>query len=177
MERSHELRRLDHNHLGDIFGDSHNLVQFKEKPNLFGFPLVIVEDILARERTGNKDGILADLVLSLEHLGRLLERRFKEEQQRLKARQPRQPEQSGTEAVQPEVPPKGEASGKAEGAKGDEKGTEAGKSSGILTPEEEKAYRKVRDKVMAILRTERMEARMKEWIEQLKKDAMIEVKL
>lgn len=112
---------------------------------------------------------------------RLLEKRFKEEQQRLKARQPRQPAQAGVAPDQtsekPNTTQKGANSGKDESAKKDDKGKDGGKSSGILTPEEEKAYQKVRDKVMAIVRTERMEARMKEWIEQLKKDAIIEVKL
>lgn len=51
------------------------------------------------------------------------------------------------------------------------------KSTGILTPEEEKEYRKVRKKVIGIVRTERIQARMKEWIDELKKNSIIEVKL
>lgn len=105
---------------------------------------------------------------------RELETRFKEEQRRLKelrAQQRRQPEAA------PSTPPNKPASDKPEGAKDDEKDKGNGKSSGTLSPEEEKAYRKVRDKVFAVLRHRRMEDRMKEWIEQLQKGAMIEVKL
>jgi peptidyl-prolyl cis-trans isomerase SurA len=51
------------------------------------------------------------------------------------------------------------------------------KPTGILTPEEEKEYKKVRKKVMGIVRTEKIQARMKEWIEELKKNSIIEVKL
>ncbi len=108
---------------------------------------------------------------------RLLERRFKKEQERLRAQQAGKPQKPVVETDRPGASPKDEASDKPETAKSDDKGKEDVKSSGILTPEEEKAYRKVKDEVMAIVRHERMEARMKEWIEQLKKDAMIEVKL
>jgi hypothetical protein len=52
-----------------------------------------------------------------------------------------------------------------------------GKNLGILTPEEEKAYRKVRAKVHAILKSKRSRARMKEWIQELKKNSIIEVKI
>jgi len=51
------------------------------------------------------------------------------------------------------------------------------KATGILTPEEAREYKKVQDKVAAILRTEKIQERMKEWIEQLKKSSIIEVKL
>jgi parvulin-like peptidyl-prolyl isomerase len=51
------------------------------------------------------------------------------------------------------------------------------KNLGILTPEEEKAYRKVRAKVHAILKSKRSRARMKEWIQELKKNSIIEVKI
>ncbi|MEJ2717884.1 MAG: peptidylprolyl isomerase, partial [Deltaproteobacteria bacterium] len=52
-----------------------------------------------------------------------------------------------------------------------------GKNLGILTPEEEKAYEKVRAKVYAILKTKRSRDRMKEWIKELKKNSIIEVKI
>jgi peptidyl-prolyl cis-trans isomerase SurA len=52
-----------------------------------------------------------------------------------------------------------------------------GKNLGILTPAEEKAYEKVRAKVYAILKTKRSRARMKEWIKELKKNSIIEVKI
>ncbi len=51
------------------------------------------------------------------------------------------------------------------------------KKSTILTPAEEKEYRKVRGKVISILRTEKIQARLKEWIEGLKKSSIIEVKI
>jgi peptidyl-prolyl cis-trans isomerase SurA len=108
---------------------------------------------------------------------RLLEKRFKEEQERRKAQQAAQPQKPAVEANGPETSPKGETSDGTETAKGDGKGKKDEKPSGILTPDEEKAYRKVKNEVMAIVRHDRMEARMKEWIDQLKKDAMIEVKL
>jgi peptidyl-prolyl cis-trans isomerase SurA len=53
----------------------------------------------------------------------------------------------------------------------------SGKKSTILTPAEEKEYRKVRGKVISILRTEKIQARLKEWIEGLKKSSIIEVKI
>jgi peptidyl-prolyl cis-trans isomerase SurA len=51
------------------------------------------------------------------------------------------------------------------------------KKNTILTPAEEKEYRKVRSKVTTILRTEKIQARLKEWIEELKKSSIIEVKI
>jgi len=51
------------------------------------------------------------------------------------------------------------------------------KSLGILSPKLEKEYEKVRSKVIAILKTKKTQERMKEWIEELKKNSIIEVKL
>ncbi len=51
------------------------------------------------------------------------------------------------------------------------------KSSGILTPAEEKEYKKVRQKVINLVKTQRIQARMKDWIDELKKNSIIEVKL
>jgi peptidyl-prolyl cis-trans isomerase SurA len=53
----------------------------------------------------------------------------------------------------------------------------AASTSGTLTPEEYKEYTKVRKKVISVLRTDRIQARMKEWIDELKKNSIIEVKL
>lgn len=53
----------------------------------------------------------------------------------------------------------------------------AADKGGILTPEEEKEYRKLRRKVIGIVRTERVMARLHELIEELKKDSIIEVKI
>jgi len=49
--------------------------------------------------------------------------------------------------------------------------------SGILTPAEEKEYLKVRKKVIYILKNDKIQARMKEWVEELKKNSIIEMKL
>ncbi len=51
------------------------------------------------------------------------------------------------------------------------------KDLGILTPEEEKEYRKVRKKVINIVRARKTEARMKEWIDGLKADSIIQTRL
>jgi parvulin-like peptidyl-prolyl isomerase len=51
------------------------------------------------------------------------------------------------------------------------------KDSGILSDGEKKEYEKVREKVMGILRSQRMRAVMKEWVEDLKKNSIIEVRL
>ncbi len=51
------------------------------------------------------------------------------------------------------------------------------KSSGILTPAEEKEYKKVRQKVINLVKTQKIQARMKDWIDDLKKNSIIEVKL
>jgi peptidyl-prolyl cis-trans isomerase SurA len=51
------------------------------------------------------------------------------------------------------------------------------KDLGILTPEELKEYKQVQDKVMAIVKTTTIEERMKEWTADLKKDAIIEVRM
>ena len=51
------------------------------------------------------------------------------------------------------------------------------KASEVLTPAEEKEYIKVRGKVADLLRNETILTRMKEYIEELKKSSIIEVKL
>jgi peptidyl-prolyl cis-trans isomerase SurA len=51
------------------------------------------------------------------------------------------------------------------------------KASEVLTPAEEKEYVKVRGKVADLLRNETILTRMKEYIEELKKSSIIEVKL
>jgi peptidyl-prolyl cis-trans isomerase SurA len=54
---------------------------------------------------------------------------------------------------------------------------QGGKDPGILTPEQMKEYAKVRSKVITILRENKLQARLKDWIEELKKKSIIEVKL
>ncbi|MGC8658207.1 MAG: peptidylprolyl isomerase [Desulfomonilaceae bacterium] len=51
------------------------------------------------------------------------------------------------------------------------------KKLGILSPEEAKEYAKVRNKVFSILRSELTQARMKDWIDELKRNSIIEIKL
>jgi peptidyl-prolyl cis-trans isomerase SurA len=51
------------------------------------------------------------------------------------------------------------------------------KDPGILTGKEKEAYEKERDKVMSILRSQKMQAAMKEWVEDLKKNSIIEERL
>ncbi len=53
----------------------------------------------------------------------------------------------------------------------------AANQSGILTPDEDKEYRKVRRKVIEIVRHEKVVGRLKAWIDELKKDSIIEVKI
>jgi peptidyl-prolyl cis-trans isomerase SurA len=48
---------------------------------------------------------------------------------------------------------------------------------GLLTASEEKDYLKLRKKVIDMVRYEKIQARMKEWIEELKKNSVIEVKI
>ena len=74
---------------------------------------------------------------------------------------------------------KGEAK-EADSGDVDASSTEATKPkmpTGILTPAEEKEYLKVRKKVIYILRNDKIQERMKEWVEELKKNSIIEVKL
>jgi peptidyl-prolyl cis-trans isomerase SurA len=97
-----------------------------------------------------------------------LEKRWKEAQKQQRAqRQP--PAHNENAGDSEEAPP---AKDKAESASSKTK-----KDSGILTPAEEKEYKKVREKVIHLVRNETMQNRMKEYIEELKKNSIIEVKL
>lgn len=53
----------------------------------------------------------------------------------------------------------------------------AEKDPGILSAEEKKEYQKVRDKVMNILRSQKMRSSMQQWVQDLKKNSIIEVRL
>ncbi|MDQ7781504.1 MAG: peptidylprolyl isomerase [Desulfomonilaceae bacterium] len=68
------------------------------------------------------------------------------------------PEPRGASSAQPAAPEKKDA-------------------SDVLSAEELEGYKKVRNMVLAIVRTEKIQARMKEWIEDLKKSSIIDVKL
>jgi len=48
---------------------------------------------------------------------------------------------------------------------------------GILSSEDEKEYRKVREKVYTVLRTQKIKERMNQWIDEIKKNSIIDVKL
>ena len=82
----------------------------------------------------------------------------------------------GKRQAPPKVNPDSDTSMAGEDATLDAKSSSAKKSK-ILTPAEEKEYRKERSKVISILRTEKIQARLKEWIEELKKSSIIEVKI
>jgi peptidyl-prolyl cis-trans isomerase SurA len=64
-----------------------------------------------------------------------------------------------------------------EGDPKDGKDTGPPKSLGILSEEEEKQYAKSRKKVMAILKLERSQKRLNEWLDELKKRSIIDVKI
>lgn len=98
-----------------------------------------------------------------------LEKRWKQEyekraeQKKSQAAQRKEPENVQTEGNNPQA-----------GSKQDSNAT---KDLGILTPAEEKDYLKVRNKVITIQRSELIQSRMKEWIDELKRNSIIEVKL
>jgi peptidyl-prolyl cis-trans isomerase SurA len=50
-------------------------------------------------------------------------------------------------------------------------------AAGQLTSDEEKQYLKVRKKIIGIIRHEKIQAKLKEWIDDLRKNAIIEVKI
>ena len=50
-------------------------------------------------------------------------------------------------------------------------------AAGQLTAEEEKQYLKVRKKIIGIIRHEKIQAKLKDWIDDLKKNAIIEEKI
>lgn len=98
-----------------------------------------------------------------------LEKRWKQEyekraeQKKSQAAQRKEPENVQTEGNNPQT--------------GSQQDSSATKALGVLTPTEEKEYQKVRNKVITILRSELIQSRMKEWIDELKRNSIIEVKL
>ncbi len=56
-------------------------------------------------------------------------------------------------------------------------GGETSRSIGILSPEDTKDYEKVRNKVAAIVRHDKIQTRMKEWINELRRNSIIDVKI
>jgi hypothetical protein len=97
---------------------------------------------------------------------KLYERRLAERRQHESQSQRREPVERKPDQASPKATPEPASS---KGAKGN--------PSGILTPEEQKDYQKVRDKVMAIIATKKRRERMKEWIKELKSNSIIDVKL
>lgn len=94
-----------------------------------------------------------------------LEKRWKQEyEKRAEARKAQQAQKREQEAV-------------SDNASETSSNSEQIKSLGILNPDEAKEYQKVRNKVITILRTELIQSRMKEWIDELKRGSIIEVKL
>ena len=101
-----------------------------------------------------------------------------EEQRKLYEERLAQRKQSQAQHQAPEPEPQDSAStSRSDSGSSSEAKTEKNKASGILTPEEEKAYRSVRDQVITIIRTTKISERMKAWIEELKRDSIIDVKL
>ncbi|MGD9818202.1 MAG: peptidylprolyl isomerase [Desulfomonilaceae bacterium] len=104
-----------------------------------------------------------------EKTRKALEKRWLEEKEKRLAQQKARSKQE-SEAQESHDPD----SNKNPGDKSDPTGF---KSTGVLNPEEENEYKKVRAKVMAVMRTDQIKTRMKEWIENLKKSSIIEVKM
>lgn len=98
------------------------------------------------------------------------EKTRKEMEKQLKQAQQRRAEQSGRAAS------RNPSSRDTEGDEPDSK-DKPKIPAGLLSQEEEREYLKVRRKVIDILKYEKMQNRMKEWLEELKKNSIIEVKL
>jgi peptidyl-prolyl cis-trans isomerase SurA len=99
-----------------------------------------------------------------------LEKRWKEAYQQREARSTQKQDPESSDEMDPkEKARKGAESGKA--------ASQIKKPSGILNPADEKEYELVRNKVISILRNDKIQARMKEWVEELKKNSIIDVKL
>lgn len=99
-----------------------------------------------------------------------LEKRWKEAYQQRDTRSSQKQESESTDEIEQKdrVPSKPE-SGKT--------GSQPKKPSGILSPADEKEYELVRNKVISILRNDKIQGRMKDWVEELKKNSIIDVKL
>jgi hypothetical protein len=103
-----------------------------------------------------------------EKLRKQLEKRWQESQAQRQA-QGGQPSQKGSDVGNEKDDPEKDAP--------EAPTSKPKKASDVLTPAEEKEYRKVRSKVADLLRNETILTRMKEYIEELKKSSIIEVKL
>jgi len=62
-------------------------------------------------------------------------------------------------------------------AKESKPGTDPSRSRGVLSEADAKDYEKVRSKVAAIVRHDRIQTRMKEWIDDLRKNSIIDIKI
>ncbi|MEI7448627.1 MAG: peptidylprolyl isomerase [Desulfomonile sp.] len=99
-----------------------------------------------------------------------MEKRWKEAYERRDTRQNRNPDSESSE----ENELKGKQKNGADSGKTDD---QQKKPSGILSALDEKEYEKVKNKVISIVRNDKIQTRMKEWLEQLKKNSIIDVKL
>jgi peptidyl-prolyl cis-trans isomerase SurA len=111
-------------------------------------------------------GRVAKRVPLPEKVRKRLERQWREKYEEAKARSERNRRRTNSPR-HPASPPRTAA----------KRNSKPVKDLGILSPEETKEYKEVREKVYAILRNRKTEARMKDWIQELKKNAIIEVKL
>ncbi|MFH1116016.1 MAG: peptidylprolyl isomerase [Pseudomonadota bacterium] len=99
----------------------------------------------------------------LEQQKKLYEEQMEARRKREEPPQPEKDTKSGTD---------GGSSDQPKGPEGKEKD-----ASGILSPEDTKEYKNIRNKALLIVRTEKIQARMKELIEELRKKSIIDVKL
>jgi hypothetical protein len=98
-------------------------------------------------------------------------------EERLKQEYGRQLDQTREQAQAASKVPQGKKLKAEEESSAGDAANNSKSTSGILTPDEAREFNKVRDKVMGILKTEKIQERMKEWIGQLRKDSIIEIKL
>jgi peptidyl-prolyl cis-trans isomerase SurA len=120
-----------------------------------------------------KDRVTKEVSIPENVRKRLIEQQKKMYEQRMAERAERQPQmQSRRQGPDEDTPGSRSSDSQAANSKSQERDV-----SGILTPEEEREYRKVRDQVMMILKTTKINERMKDWIEELKKSSIIEVRL
>jgi hypothetical protein len=99
-----------------------------------------------------------------------LEKRWKDAYQQREARSSQKQDPESADDIEPR-----DKTGKGkDSAKG---GSQNRKTSGILSAADEKEYDLVRNKVIAILRNDKIQSRMKEWVEDLRKNSIIDVKL
>ena len=103
------------------------------------------------------------------------EKERKQMEKQVEEARKRQLERQGNGRDNPGNPDKDAQDKKGEASSGAE--AKEVKDLGILSPEELKEYRQVHDKVIVIVKTTTIEDRMQKWIADLKKDAVVEVRM